>query len=686
MSLQTAPLELEESEVRGALLVRALEEEGDSRLGDGLVEAAAKAVADEESPSRRLAARTSFLLERLPRRVQAAANVALPPGLVAAGLCACVLIMGLLSATLGPAGRVNAIVNPVTGVILWNVVVYLAWGIGRLFLLARGSEPTRPGLLSGAVGRLSLFAARSADWGAAKLGDPGAEETALAVRSRYASSYAAVCSAPIAARVKGLLSVSSIVFAVATVAGMYLRGIVYEYHVEWSSTLVPSPSDRVDLARLLFAPAALVLGDAFPSAAAAGEMSTARGAPAAIWFHIYAISCLVYVGVPRSVAAWRSALRARRLGAAIALDPADRYWGQALRTPRELGPQRFEHRILSRFALDAAGSSLLATLQNDLIQADLRQAPPRSWLGGSPLDRKKAWHREWRRIVSEGFREFPKGERPAVLELDAAALGDLAQRVREGPNSFAPDLVLLELAAFEAYWPFSRGQLRWYSRLRRPPRLDAGIRSEKLAAASLLLGRPGDYATGLRKQLGAVDRSLSGFWKTALAGAFVGTAVGALTFGIAAPFVAGLVSQALGIVGAAAMNAGLAAIGGGAIAAAGLGVAEGTAVLVGGGALLGGLGAGSGAASLSAAASRATMLISCTKIEVFLREVVLGQHEDRETFREVFDELLAARDRLAESLEAFRLRDDVGSREVKEREDAAAILSQVTARCEQLRA
>jgi hypothetical protein len=208
------------------------------------------------------------------------------------------------------------------------------------------------------------------------------------------------------------------------------------------------------------------------------------------------------------------------------------------------------------------------------------------------------------------------------------------------------------------------------------------VRASELAAGSSRLGRAPGYAGRLREELLRSLRVSSQPFRRVLAGAVAGTLVGALALGIAAPFVAGLVGKALGLAGAAAVKAGLAALGGGAVALGSHGAAGGAAVLVGGGALLG-LGVGGGAGAL-ATAPRATILVAAAKVEVFLREIALGQHRDPQTFRDVFEQLVRARDRLREGLEAWRLEPGVTADQVHEREASLAGLDATVARCRAL--
>ena len=93
-------------------------------------------------------------------------------------------------------------------------------------------------------------------------------------------------------------------------------------------------------------------------------------------------------------------------------------------------------------------------------------------------------------------------------------------------------------------------------------------------------------------------------WKkfaVVVGGTVLGAAAIALTGGLAAPAIGGVIGAGMGLSGAAATSAGLAALGGGALAAGGGGMAAGTALLVGTGAVVGA--AGGAVASGVAAAS-----------------------------------------------------------------------------------
>lgn len=87
----------------------------------------------------------------------------------------------------------------------------------------------------------------------------------------------------------------------------------------------------------------------------------------------------------------------------------------------------------------------------------------------------------------------------------------------------------------------------------------------------------------------------------------------------------------------------MAALGGGAIAAGGFGIAGGIAVLVGGALVLGGS-TGMGIGALASATPQ-IVLTELAKIEVVLKEIVLGIQHDVKTMQEI---ILKLNDNLAE--------------------------------------
>jgi hypothetical protein len=201
--------------------------------------------------------------------------------------------------------------------------------------------------------------------------------------------------------------------------------------------------------------------------------------------------------------------------------------------------------------------------------------------------------------------------------------------------------------------------------------------AQSLENASHQLGLPKGQGSLLRSELQSVNRSLSGYWKNVAIIAGVGTVAGALTFGVAAPFIGGFIGHTMGLAGAAAVKAGLAAMGGGAIASGGMGIAGGTAVIFGGGALLG-MGVGS---SIAATMNPASVLIQAVKIEVFLRCVVAEYENAKQVVKDVLCQLEISITRMDDELKSVRLNPNTENGCIAEREEIIKILRTCSNRC-----
>lgn len=668
-----------EDEAKQILLVRALEEEAPESVPPELRAEAWRAAGEAEDLGAWLLRRARFVLERLPEARRALAGLALPPAEIVVAFLAAASLLGLVSNGLSRGGRIHLLANPVTALLVWNFAVYavaLAAWLWREAPAAGALAPPRGGLLHPLLGILTRWSVRFARLRRRRVPD-GAESAR--VRVRFAGEVASACAPLLRARCRALVHGAAIAFALGALAGITLQGVAFSYTVEWGSTLVESPAARASLVAALFLPARIVLGEGFPGTDALAEAALPEGAPAAVWFQVFGLTVLACVILPRALLALSALRQARALARAVTLpldDPSFR--AQAAR-PAAGVAGGLEKTVLSHFALDADACTVLASLQAALVTDDIGATKA----GGAfdTLARKKAWFERWRGLVARGFGTFPDAHRPAIVDLGAAGFAAAADHVRSDGNAFAADLVLLELAAFEAYWPLEPADVGWRERLGLSPSLRRSVRSAALASASLRLGRPREAGEALRRDLGAAMRDLSGLWPKIAVGAAAGTAVGALTAGIAAPLAAPFVGKAVGAAGLMALKAGLAALGGHAVVAAGLGAAGGSVVVAGGGVLLGQGAAPAGLAG-GAALTPASAILSSAKIEVFLRDIVGTRPAAAATVLPILAELQASVTRLREELPAYRLDPTRTSKEIQEREKVIGILERVAARTE----
>jgi hypothetical protein len=157
----------------------------------------------------------------------------------------------------------------------------------------------------------------------------GASALLTAVSARFADLWLAAVRPLLITRVRAALHLAAAFLVVGLVAGMYLRGIAFEYRAQWESTFLDADAARSLLAALL-GPASRLSGIELPELAGIGAFEGAGqgagGGPAAPWIHLWAITAGLFVLLPRLTLAGIDAARARRLARALPLDLSEPYW------------------------------------------------------------------------------------------------------------------------------------------------------------------------------------------------------------------------------------------------------------------------------------------------------------------------------------------------------------------------
>jgi len=316
-------------EARALLLARALEE-GD-RTGEltsarerERAGAEARASGGEGADTTRLVARARALVELAAGRERAVKALAAgsTTGAGAVWMAPLALVLGLSTHLLG--GRsVNVLAFPLLGALVWNATVYLlllvAWirGLARREVGATSSH----GLLSGLVSsRLGARVTRLVTGAGAR-----SSGVLTAVGARFADLWLACVRPLLVTRVRVALHVSAAALVAGLVAGMYLRGIAFEYRAQWESTFLGPDAARALLGTLL-GPASHLSGIALPDLAAIHGTGEGAGGPAAPWIHLWAITAGLFVVVPRLALAALDAGHAARLSRALPFPMSEVYW------------------------------------------------------------------------------------------------------------------------------------------------------------------------------------------------------------------------------------------------------------------------------------------------------------------------------------------------------------------------
>lgn len=289
--------------------------------------AAAEVVGANAAADAFLARRAALALERLgardPALPAAVRALAWRPwiGTLVVGLA---FALGLALDQVDATQRVNILAPPVLFLIVWNLAVYVVIAVGYV---VRYGESARPGGLRGTLARWGAGSARSR-------GEGGTRAATLAFGDdwmrRAASLYAA--------RAARILHLAAALLATGVLAGLYLRGLAFEYRATWESTFLDASGVRT-LASFLYAPGAWLTGITIPSVAEIAAIRAPGGENASRWLHLIAATLALVVIAPRLMLALVSGAFERYRATHLPLGVDEPYFQRLLRGYRG-GPAR----------------------------------------------------------------------------------------------------------------------------------------------------------------------------------------------------------------------------------------------------------------------------------------------------------------------------------------------------------
>lgn len=317
---------MNEASAREVVMLRAIETRDADRAfwrdedRDWATRAAAEVVGEGAPADAFLARRAALALERLapkhaviPRVLRAVTW----RGWIGVALVLAALVLGVLTNQLGPAQRVNILAFPLLALLAWNLAVYalLAVRTPLAWLSRRGAGPVR-----GLVVRLAQGAV-------AGRGDGLAPAIAT-----FAADWARLAAPLNGARAARVLHWAAAAFALGAIAGMYLRGLAFEYRAGWESTFLSAEHVRALLAFAL-APGSWLTGIAVPAVEHLERIrfGAGGGENAAPWIHLYAATAGAVVLVPRALLALAAGLLERRGSGRFALPLEEPYFARLLR-------------------------------------------------------------------------------------------------------------------------------------------------------------------------------------------------------------------------------------------------------------------------------------------------------------------------------------------------------------------
>ncbi|MBP6708311.1 MAG: hypothetical protein KA223_04075, partial [Candidatus Accumulibacter sp.] len=209
---------------------RTLWTDGDRQWVD---RAAAAVVGEGGTPQAFLAERARLALSRIGERftlVPRAVHALRWRPWLASMIVVASFAAGLAIDRIGDAQRINVLAPPVLGLLAWNLAVYALLALAAL-LRYSGRTPAAPfrrSLVRLAGARLKL---------------PGGGEPGSAI-PQLASDWTRLAGPLYAARAARILHLAAATLALGVLAGLYLRGIAFEYRASWESTFLDAEQVR----------------------------------------------------------------------------------------------------------------------------------------------------------------------------------------------------------------------------------------------------------------------------------------------------------------------------------------------------------------------------------------------------------------------------------------------------------
>lgn len=278
--------------------------------------AAARAEGEHASLDAFIARRAALGVERLrardPSAERAIALTAWRPW-IGHLVVAIALVAGTLGNALGSGASINLLAPPLLGLLVWNLAVYALLAAREAAQWSSSRHSAEPRAAKHAVISRLLAAVR------------GKVEAGPA--ARFLADWTARSLPLVGTRIGRVLHVAAIALAVGLLAGLYFRGLAFEYRAGWESTFLDAAQVRAVLGVVL-GPAAALSGIGIPSAATLEAMRfpASAGVNAASWLHLYAITIALLVVLPRGALALRAWLIEQRLMRRFPLDLDDVYF------------------------------------------------------------------------------------------------------------------------------------------------------------------------------------------------------------------------------------------------------------------------------------------------------------------------------------------------------------------------
>ena len=445
---------LAEQDAAKIILIRSIEECDRNFFSDSLLVDAFAAARNMAPGLGWVKARAQFLFDHVSSAYQSVVHLATLPTPLTLPVCLIALVLGFATNLLGPAEKIHVVRNPVLLLVSWNLFVYLVLFVVFLAKPRKRNRVSSPSARSAgakqptnnpqdAVSEAKINISRLAQFFMPGLWHffhrvalgVGEKKKLADVVSRFSVNWYAVAAPLVVARWEVLLHLGALFLATGAVAGMYFQGLFQGYQAIWSSTFITGEPSVVKFVHFLFGPSLLVsdlLGLGLGGEIDVARLISPQGDRAAAWIHLFAITVLLIILIPRAALAawqWRS-IKRRRNDIGLRLDP---YYGEIIEAPVRALIEKEVANGAKQFSEDVA-AFVGRKLYEERIVPRLRQFREE---GGKVSELKSEI-----RLLSEAF--VPQIESYVAETRLSEFQSTLSRRVREILKSLGTDFIVLK--------------------------------------------------------------------------------------------------------------------------------------------------------------------------------------------------------------------------------------------------
>jgi hypothetical protein len=207
-------------------------------------------------------------------------------------------VLGIAADSLTSGGKIQLLSLPLLALLVWNLAVY-GWIVFRKFRPAKESHPDN---------WIGEWLAQRLDQIRQLLDGEGKDDTWSALRLRFIGIWTERNRERHLNLLLAVFHGAAIAVVVGMVAGMYVRGLGFEYRAGWGSTFLSAESLYRFLV-IVLGPSSAMINVPIPDPDALRELAWSvnpKGGDAAPWIHLYAETCFSYVLLPRACLAFRA--------------------------------------------------------------------------------------------------------------------------------------------------------------------------------------------------------------------------------------------------------------------------------------------------------------------------------------------------------------------------------------------